>query len=905
VAAVAYTADRTPISDTDLQKHVEQRTAHFAKDQLVDMVGPNGDHFAVPGSEVWHQIDNNNAKVLPAVEAEHRQAIKASSESPLEAAKTAGAGVARTLTIGASDPLLEAVSPGYAKQEAIRQEAHPIIKEGSELLGYALPVAGELGLGGKLVKAATAAPRALSAVARAAGEGASGALGKGIGKSLVKGSVEGAIEATGVGVQNAVSERAIHDEPVTVSRVLFDTGAGAVLGGALGGIGGLLTKRSEAAAQKAVEVKATGKPSLLGGSQEAVSTEAPVLVSKPSLFDPIRKTAAEAEIGQTLKGAGYLGSDIALIQKSEGADGVVRYANRIRNDIGALPGESLGDVAARAAEAKTRAAQNFSVVGDELNHMGVTLDRNQLRASVEDQLAKLRASGTQQDKQVAASIERKYVSEFSEASQAPYKARENLIRQHADDLLQQAKSSAEESLRNEISLGTRSGVTKREFSAIIKQQVEAQKESLATLAKEQIDQALGPVRPAPISYDEVRALRSRWDKYEKLNPLRDTDKDVMRKQEMRRVRDALEGELVRQIREKASPEIAERYIATKLAYKDLGNIADVARKRAGMAAGNRLLGLSEQLTGTGIFAGALGAGHALAGGALALAGMGAARFAKSSTGTRIGAELLHRVAGSASKLSAPELIKGAAEASGNMARSISAAIEKGRTGIIKASAAAAYQVPVATAKGSVDLQQFAKNLSTQQGGVDDAHSTVLAQMHEQPGLQQQVALVHASAAQVAADLLPRAQQPINPMLGDNQPPPPESQAREYAEIISMLDKPSTVLERFANGTLTRKHMDVLRRVLPDIIPDLQKHTLTALAQQIDMGKTPSYQTRMRMGILTGMPIDPSDTPEFTQTVQGMYAQNPKAEATPKAPRQPHSRQSKVGNRRENIIERIS
>jgi hypothetical protein len=898
---VAFTPDGQPIGDDQLHHAIASGTARFAGGQPVHFVNATGEHYSVPGELAWKEI-KQGARPLTSSEFAHYRALKETEQSGLEQAKTAGTGLARTLTFGLSDPLLQSVDPGYAQQEQLRQEAFPTTAAASELAGYALPIAGELGLGGKAIKTATAAPRALSAAARATGEAATKGLTEGYTKRIVRGALEGAVEGAGFGVQQGISDQTVHDEPLTWQRIALNSSLGATLGGLLGGLSEFGSRKL--AKQPKTELTAEaekGKPSLFELPTTGVDTAAQG--GKPSLLQSIRNKAADAEIGQTLKEAGYIGGDIALVQKAEGEAGVVRYANRIRNEIGAAPGDSLSTVAEKASAARVRAGEGLESVGNELDGLGVTFSRNDLRTAVEDQLAKLRASGTLQDQQVANAIERKYVSQFAEETQAPYIERERVIKQHAEELMQQAKAEAVEQLQNEIALGTRAGITRKEFGKIVQQQLSEQRESIAKLAKEQIESSLGPVQPRPITYDEVRSLRARWDKYEKLNPLRDTDKDILRKQEMRKVRDALEGDLVRQIRENASPELANRYIAAKLAYKDLGNIADVARKRAGMVAGNRLLGLSEQMAGTGLLAGGVAAGHAVAGGLASLGGIALARLAKSKVGTHIGSELLHRIAGDASKLTTPELLKGASEAAGKTAQEVEGAVGRSTFRLPAFNKAAAYQVPVDTSKGAASLYDFVQHLDRTRDQISPSQLNSLSGLDSNPGMQQEAALTQAKGLQLIADLAPHADQPLNPALGINQAPPPESMAREYANIVHLLDQPSTMLQKFKDGTLTRRQAGIVTTMLPSISADLQKAALTAMSNQIDRGKTPSYQMRLRMGVLTGVPVDPSDTPQFTATVQTIYQQMPMA-PQPQAGGGKARRQSKLASRRDSVLERM-
>jgi len=194
-------------------------------------------------------------------------------------------------------------------------------------------------------------------------------------------------------------------------------------------------------------------------------------------------------------------------------------------------------------------------------------------------------------------------------------------------------------------------------------------------------------------------------------------------------------------------------------------------------------------------------------------------------------------------------------------------------------------------------------LASSRDEITPEQDSVLAHLDGSPGLQSEVAMSQARGLKFALDNIPTAQQPPNPSLGEEQPPPPKSQAQEYADMLHMLDKPSTVLDKFKSGTLTRKQVGVLGEVLPEALKELQKHTLTALSNQIEQGKTPKYQMRLRMGILTGVPVDPSDTPQFVSTIQSIYQQIPMEKAPPKGRAAPRGRSS-LSSRRATTTERL-
>ena len=318
--------------------------------------------------------------------------------------------------------------PGYAEQEKIRQEANPGLKTTGEVLGYALPVAGEVGLGGAAIKGVTAIPRALSTAARATGEAATGAVGKGALKRVLSGTVAGAVEGAGYNAGAQLAESAVQQDPFdarTAQKILFAGAEGAGVGGALGGTLGLLShmggkgKAALPAAEKAPIPVATEEPTgLLGRAKLAIQNK-----------------AAEAEVATELRSAGFRGSDIAKIGTPEE---LPRIANRIRTDIGREAGDSLYQIADKTKAARTAAGHELGTLVDDLDASGLAVSRNDVTTAFENKLKAMRGSGVPEDARVAAQIERKYLGEFKERTTAPYREREAMVVERANALQDEA-----------------------------------------------------------------------------------------------------------------------------------------------------------------------------------------------------------------------------------------------------------------------------------------------------------------------------------------------------------------------------------------------------------------------------------------------------------------------------------
>jgi hypothetical protein len=886
---VAYTPEGIPISDASLHDAIASGAARFKTGDTVHFVSQTGDHYSVPGEQAWKEI-KQGAKPITNTEYEHYEAVKTSSESPLETAKTAGAGLARTLTMGASDPLLESLSPGYAKNEAIRQEANPAAKEASEILGYALPIAGEVGLGGRILKGATAIPRAVSQVGRTAGKGATSALGEGITKRVVGGVATGAVEGTGFGIQQGISNQTVHDEPLTAQNILLNTGIGAGLGGLLGGIEHVVKSKASVKLSEKVDNIQAEKPSLL----EPRAPVEPIQSGKPSLIDRAKQTVADASVGMELRGSGLIGSDVKRIVQQGGPESAERIAQRLRNEAGVEIGDNANAIYGKYKAVKAEAGQTFETMQNTLEERRFRVDANQVLDDIDQNVLKpLRESGLKDNRRLANRIDDGILSDFRKQTSGETDEFLAALKAEKKDV---AKSYADH-MYEEFTSFDQPTRTVRELDRLVRRAVAAKAGDIEALARTHVtERGLGGIPKPELTFAELRELRKQIDK--KL----DLDKaagDLTEKGKIiRGIRDEMEQSLNRQIAAKVDPELAKAYTSAKLRYKDWAQVTELLRKRMGVNVGNRFVSLTDTV--------AAGEGAAHAGALGALTGLIANKTIRSPAASRIGAEIANKLAGDRAVLSAGGINREASNAVGKTAQAINETVQKSGTPIVQWNKAAAYQVPVAIGKSAVSLYEFNKRINSFGNSIDPEHEQKLALLDGQPGLQAQVALAQTSAQKVATDLLPSADQPVNPVLGEHQPPPPESRAQEYADVVKLLNEPKTVLDKFADGTLTRAQVAALNQALPLAMQQLQMHALEGISKLVEKGKTPDYQTRLKLGLLTGKPVDPSDTLQFTSTIQGMYAQNPKMEAPPKVTGSRRaSRQAKMADRRESSTDRFN
>lgn len=100
--------------------------------------------------------------------------------------------------------------------------------------------------------------------------------------------------------------------------------------------------------------------------------------------------------------------------------------------------------------------------------------------------------------------------------------------------------------------------------------------------------------------------------------------------------------------------------------------------------------------------------------------------------------------------------------------------------------------------------------------------------------------------------------------------PSAHEMEDLTRRLEAIEDPLSVLERAADGTLTSAHVDAVRATYPRLYAEM-----VAEMGQIMTGLTepPPYQMRVRMGLLLGMPTDPSMDPTFVWAAQQTFAQS--------------------------------
>ena len=137
-----------------------------------------------------------------------------------------------------------------------------------------------------------------------------------------------------------------------------------------------------------------------------------------------------------------------------------------------------------------------------------------------------------------------------------------------------------------------------------------------------------------------------------------------------------------------------------------------------------------------------------------------------------------------------------------------------------------------------------------------------------PGVAAGQAQSMVAAVQHLAENLPPASAPSPFPLQRRRPSAGEME--DMDRRVEAIEDPASILERAADGSLTAAHVDAVRAVYPRLYAQLSAEVAAMLG---DLRRLPPYQLRARIGLLLGVPADPTLDPRFVWASQQTYAQS--------------------------------
>jgi hypothetical protein len=140
------------------------------------------------------------------------------------------------------------------------------------------------------------------------------------------------------------------------------------------------------------------------------------------------------------------------------------------------------------------------------------------------------------------------------------------------------------------------------------------------------------------------------------------------------------------------------------------------------------------------------------------------------------------------------------------------------------------------------------------------------------------AALQVKAAQAAQFLLDKAPKKpsiegeINPTLRKWRPR--DSEIAKWERYVAAVEDPLSVLDDLEAGRVSREGVEALKAVYPKLYEEV---TTQLMSRVSEMQKELPYEDRLQLGILFGVPTDPSLTPQFVSAIQQLYAAEPQEE----------------------------
>jgi hypothetical protein len=148
----------------------------------------------------------------------------------------------------------------------------------------------------------------------------------------------------------------------------------------------------------------------------------------------------------------------------------------------------------------------------------------------------------------------------------------------------------------------------------------------------------------------------------------------------------------------------------------------------------------------------------------------------------------------------------------------------------------------------------------------------------------QASLIAVAERQVAYLREKAPKPPPNWSIGGKVLPwrPPDSEMLEYARIVEAVRDPSAALARVAAGDAAVEQIEAIREVYPLLYREVQIDLITEM-QELD---NVEHERLVQIGTLFGIPLDPTQEPDFGARQQAGFAPAPPAQPAPPAGAQP-------------------
>lgn len=834
------------------------------------------------------------------------------------AAMATGAGLARGLSVGLSDPLAIGAarafggkSAGESTRKALGElkEAQPVLSAGSQLLGAVAPIAfsgGGAALaeggaaaaegGGLLARAANlvgAAPRAVAAAGRlaegAATLGGERAMALGLGARIIQRSapaaVGGATEGALWGAGDEISDAAIDNHELTAERLWAAAGKGALMGGATGGLLGA-----------GGEILSTGARSALGTLKGESIADYAERKSGEAAFRAAGGTKKMAE-GADAWAGGY--HNVGRIARDElpGFVGKENFRQLTPEEIAlgagrgaAKRGEELGDLLRQVDEAAARPMPPEGASG-----LGGTrrssVDYTVPRPSSWDQThlyregvplsAEERAYGAAREGPAAKRIDPEFVSE-SAPGQRPMN----------DNMGSMPPPPPKYAFpRAADVVGDIESVQAKLTGHVGTESVQSKLESLIKSVKKvtgMVDET-GELVPHAgdigITFTQLRNIRADVDNAwagNNMNP-----ELIGFKKEFYKVRDILEKRLVDgadAVAQANGIDFRAPYEKAKMEYQAFKMLAKAAKSGSSKGGANQVFGLGDKIIGSSMGGWGAHIGGAVAGapGAFiggALGGLGGALLNKGirERGNFFAADILHRV----SQLAAIEKINA------DVDRKIAQGIRS-------------FLIPGESKLGSDDHKRRGARdtdtLAAAKGVLSAQNPAILQDRIERavgplgdyaPGITRALGTKAAVSMAFLASKAPALRHDVTSLTPQfEKPRTSDAEIRKFAQYLEGTEDPLSMIRDMRRNRLTREKVEAVKATSPLFFSQVRQQVLDAAPR---LKSKMSYEKRLQLSVLFGAPMDDTLEGGFILAMQGS-----------KGPPPPPAKEGAKGGRHKNV-----
>jgi hypothetical protein len=906
----AQTGKAVDVPDEHVQTAFQSGKYGLAPGSTIPIVRRDGQMGTIQSQDFSQELNSGSRIATP--QEFHQAELEARRGGIGNTLAAAGEGLARGLTLGASDPLAvegARVFGGDKAAEKVRthlaeeKSVHNIAAGASELVGAAAPIlasggtaaaaegAGALARGAGLAREAVGAagilPRAVAgagsiaehAAASVLGGTAESAVGR-IAQAAIKKAAGGAAEGALFAEGNEISESTLGDHELTAEKLLAAMGHGALVGGALGGaLGGL--------------GKAAGEGVSAGARKLAPALEKAAGEQMAQAIGLSGKLAREAEA--RAGGSAAVGRTV-LRETGLGAEALTKA------------GQTAEELAPKITAARARIGQQ---VGDIMEKSAATVDAREVLEPIETLIARHARNAAGQDAARA-------LSTYRDALAEKLGLVEKVSNEVAPDMAGlEAKSAAEAHAMFQRQVreaeSTLTGLKKQLRLANELGDVEGRQNLLPQIEKQQRDlyelRAAGPSTPSPvkppamppnmgkaISLDKripVQALIEQRQglgeaAFGRASSLEATSGKVEGLRDIyRHLTDVEERAIDRTARQMGGPG-GEELRSLKKTYQQLSIAEKSATASAQRAATAPALGLTDRLaSGMGfVTAGPLGAAKSLA--------LSKATDFVRERGNSLAAVMLERGA------QFGFIQKAQAAVDKDMNQAVSGFFAKERPRVRLRTFGSEHDVAPTRERYEERVQHVAA-MAAGPGIHAEQVSRHLGGMGTHAP---QTTQALATTAQKATSFL---QSKIPPGRTDMQSLQPGLQKQRISDVemhtflkyADAVDNPMSVVRDLESHRISPEAVEALKAVYPKLYDELGNRVMKQVNEQ--RSQLP-YDKIVQLGILFGRPTDATLAPDFIRDAQGTFAGHQGQPATPGGST-PHSSTSRplAGSAKESTL----